>query len=217
MSTIPFWSDPVFWVVLAILTSYSVRGFLSTLKNKRATPGQMKRSGQTGLAWTAHFGFWSVTLIVHPVLAWATAKLWPLWQIHGAAIALCLILAGVIGYVLQTGWSRAAGSSDAWSQDGRPNDAGIIHIQHMSVEIGIMLMLLVSGLWYREMTLSMFLGVAFIIANHFYLGTHWPLKAWFHQWRPADMTQTLGWSARVLSICVMSFLYGIGFRLLTLN
>jgi hypothetical protein len=218
MSSLPFWRDPVFWVALAILSAYSLAGFMSTLRNGRATPGQMRRNGQPkGLAWTAHFGFWDVTLVVHPVLAWTTAKMWPLWETHGAAIALCIIGAGSIGYLLQSGWSRGAGSSDAWSEGGHPNDAGIIHIQHMGVELGILLMLIVSAVRYGEVPVSMFVGVAAIMVNHFLLGAHWPLKAWFHDWRPADMTGTLDRQATYRVVGATIILLFVGFTSLSLS
>ncbi len=193
MSTIPFWLDPIFWFALTILTSFWFAGLWLAHKNQMATPAQMTRKGVPhGLNWVAHFGFWHLLLVVHPILAWATAKLWPLWQGRGSWIVLCLLAANIIGYKLQTSWSRKAASPDAWSANGLPNLVGIIHIQHMGFELGGVLMILVSGLWFHEIPIPTFFGIAAIMVNHLIMGTHWPLRSfWFPVWRPKDIKRRL--------------------------
>jgi hypothetical protein len=130
--------------------------------------------GNRGIGWVGHFGFMiGLLILLQPVLSWATAKMWPLWQDRGGWIAVCMMFGLLIIYVAQTKWSMDAGSSDAWSTDGRPNEVGILHIVHGTPEIAIMLMLAVSALWFREMPWLMFFGILALVLAHFYIGgTH---------------------------------------------
>lgn len=203
MSTILFWVNPVFWITLFVLSLYWVTGLTIAWLQGMATPTQMQEEGiERGMPWFGHFGFMEVAIVVHPVLAWATARMWPLWQHHTAAVVGCIIVAGYIGYFLQVTWSDMAGSSDAWSDKGMPNEVGVVHILHMSIEIGIMLMILVSAAWYREMPVAMFLGLLLVVLAHLFMGTHWPLKWWAPPWRPAGG----GWENRLPNVQGYAFL-----------
>jgi|GEM_PF-4278407 len=215
MSTIPFWRDPVFWSVLLILTSFWLAGFASAWKNEMATSNQTLRKGLArALHWTIHCGFWYLLVVLQPVLAYGAAKTAPQWRDRQSLVIVCLLVGGIVGYVLQTAWSRAAGSSDAWSEDGKPNLTGIIHIGHMTPEIGIMLMLLLSGLWFQEMSWSMFFGTLAIVMSHLLLGNHWPLRILRPASGPEHLTRPMPQIDAVLSASLWTGLVLVGFALL---
>ena len=186
--------------------------------NGMATPAQMLAKGiPHGTPWIAHFGFWFLLLFLQPVLAWATAQMWPVWHDRAGIVALCMILGGTIGFFLQSWWSRRSGSSDAWSTNDLPNEAGIIHILHMSVEVGMMLMLLLSALWWREMPWPTFFGILSFVACHFLIGgPHWPLAAWWPDFAPAGMEPLVPWQILAYSAATACLLWG-GFRLLIMG
>jgi hypothetical protein len=214
MSEIPFNRDPVFWIVLGVLTILWLAGYCLAWRNDWATPGQMT-DGKRGINWVGHFGFWSLLIVVQPALAWATAKMWPLWVGRGDWIAACIVLGLIIGAFLQSWWSYQAGSSDAWSTGGFPNHVGIIHIIQKGPEIGIMLMLFVSFFWFGNMPFPMFLGILLFIANHFLLGlTHWPLHWWYPDWRPEGMNVPLSPQLLKLYAAATASMLLIGFGLI---
>jgi len=127
-------------------------------------------------------------VIVQPVISGVMAKMWPLWQSRGVLIAVCLVVGGIVGCGLQMQWSKQAVSSDPFSKDGLPNHAGIIHILQTVPEIGIMLMLFISGVWFQEVPWTMFFGVLLIVVNHLMLGASlWPLHLFFPQFLPGDI------------------------------
>lgn len=218
VSTIPFWKNAAFWLPLAILTSFVIAGYRSANVNGMATPWQMMRTGKPrGLPFIAHLGFWSVALVVHPVLAWATARMWPLWQNHADLVAISILVGGGIGYKLQTSWSRAAGSDDAWSLNGRPNEAGIIHIQHMAAELGILVMLVLSLFWKdirAGLSTEMVFGIVFIMVAHIITGTHWLLMSLYPSWRPEKM-RMLSPPMAVTAAVLTLFALIMGFYLLS--
>ncbi len=213
MFHIPFYDHPAFWGTLIVLNCYWFAGLRSAVKNGMATPGQMLRQMTQGLPWIAHFGFWHLLLVLQPVLAYATAEMWPLWQDHAAELVLCVLVGQWIGYLLQSAWSRDAGSSDAWSKNGLPNDAGIIHIMHTGPEIGIILMLLISAMFYG-MSFPLFFGVLAIVVNHLIIGTHWPLRILFPGWHPEKLKQLYKPYTICFVIVVSGALLFVGFRLL---
>jgi len=90
----------------------------------------------------------------------------------------------------------------------------MIHIQHMSAEIGIMLMLAISALWYREMTVTMTIGILAIIVNHLLIGSHWPLRRWAPSWKPKNMKPLLDAGG---CIFMTVLLLSVGFYTLSLN
>ena len=208
MSKLPFYADPVFYWTLLILNFYWFAGLRSAKKNGMATPRQMLQRMPRGLPWTAHSGFWYLLLIVQPVLAWATAKMWPLWHHRAATLIICVLVGQWAGYLAQSDWSRRAKSSDAWSHDGLPNNTGIIHIMHAGPEIGILLMLLLSAV-HREMTMPMFFGILLLVVNFITMGQHWPLRICFPTWRPEVMTKRPHMLTAVI-LTVVSFILLIG-------
>jgi hypothetical protein len=215
-----FYSDPVFWIALAVLEGYWLWGLWYAYKNDMLLPMDLMVKGLSrgGIVWSGHAGFWFMLVFLHPVLAYATAKMWPLWQVRGDLLVFCMILGGIIGFVLQTKGSREAGSSDTWSMDGRPSSAGIVHIMHTHVEIGIMLMLLVSGVWYHEVPVRLFFGVLCMVLCHFLVGgTHWPIRMYKHKcwWAPNDMRE-LGKYETVSLGGVSALLLGSGLTMLAM-
>jgi hypothetical protein len=212
---IEFLRDPVFWITFAILNCFWFWGFLVAFKSGWATPRQMMRDHKHGICWTGHFGFWHLLLVLQPVLSWTTANMWHVWRNCIGLLTGCTIVGLVIGYVLQTIWSRQAGSNDAWSRDGMPNAVGIIHILHMGPEVGIMLMI-VWGAWFGEINSRMFGGLLVITLNHFLLGTtHWPLKWWMPIWRPEGIGERLDRVTIIFYIASTITLLSFGFVMLS--
>lgn len=215
MSTLPFWTDPVFWSALALLSVYSGAGFIAAWRDGKATPTQFCQGtkGYIKTPWICHAGFWTLIVVLSPVYAWTTATMWPSWRLHPEVLVVCVLLGGVIGAIMQCGWSRAEWSADAWSDNGRPNGAGQIHILQMSPEIGIMLMTLPSTFWFGEMPKTMFLGLLCITLAHFSMGSHWLLRGAAPSWRNNNDPIS---KAGVFTYAVaLSLLLLAGFTLLT--
>lgn len=215
MSDISFRDDPVFWVAFVILNCYWLAMFVEPVRGRMLTAAQVRAHEQSkSMGWFEHFGFWYL-LVLQPVLAYGVAKMWPLWQTRGDAIAFCLLAGGVAGYILQTGWSRGTGPIDTWSRNGLPNAAGIKHILYMHLGTGIMLMLLLSGVWWQEMTVSMFFGFSAFVVNHLLLAKHWPARAFFSDKRLKELDMQRIGKAQAAFLSLLSIaLLGGGFYLL---
>lgn len=110
-----------------------------------------------------------------------------------------------------------AGSTDAWSTNGRPNEVGIVHIIHMGPEIGIMLMCVLARFVWHVMPWPMFFGILCIVLLHILVGmTHWPLRIWMPSWRPNGM-QRLSMAEMSIIVPVSLLLLIVGFRLLVVG